>query len=118
MKFVMMICACVLVLQFSRTAAANPCSGVACVNTEVQRLYPASDVNNPKVYVRPKDGGQASLTCTAVSGVYLTLKITHPLFNEIFASLLEATINAKKVTLRVKDNSPDCEILYIVVENP
>jgi hypothetical protein len=117
MKLSLILLVCLAAIQFSRTAAANPCSGVACPNTTVQRLYPASDVNNPRVYVRPTDGGQSSLTCTAVSDVYLTLKTTHPLFGEIFASLLEATIHDKKVTLRIKDGSPDCEILYIVVEN-
>lgn len=118
MKMALMFFVCLVTIQFSRTAAANPCSGVVCSNTTVQRLYPASDVNNPRVYIQPKDGGQSSLTCTPISGVYLTLKTTHPLFGEIYASLLEATIHNKKVTLRTKINSPDCEISYIVVENP
>lgn len=118
MRIALMISACLLALQFSRPAEANPCSGVACSQTTIQRLYPASNANDPRVYVRPADGGQASLNCTAVSGVYLTLKAAHPLFPEIFDSLLEATIHDKKVTLRIKENSADCEILYIVVENP
>jgi hypothetical protein len=118
MRIALMISACLLAFQFSRPAEANPCSGVTCTKTTVQRLYPASNVNNPRVYVRPTDGGQASLDCTAVSGVYLTLKTSHPLFGEIFDALLEATIHDKSVTLRIKEDSTDCEILYIVVENP
>jgi hypothetical protein len=118
MKTAMMFLACLLIVQFSRTAVANPCSGVNCSNTTIQRLYPASEVVNPKVYVRPTDGGQSSLYCTPVSGVYLTLKTSHPLFHEIYAALLQATIHNKRVTLRIYDNTPDCEIAYIVVENP
>lgn len=118
MRLALSISACLLALSFARPAAANPCAGVTCARTTIQRLYPASNVSDPRVYVRPTDGGQAALDCTAVSGVYLTLKTSHPLFGEIFASLLEATIHDKEVSLRMKEDSPDCEILYIVVENP
>ena len=119
MKIALMISACLLVaLPFARPADANPCSGLNCAMTTVPRLYPASNVSNARVYVQPTDGGQASLDCTPISGVYLTLKASHPLFSEIYASLLEATIHDRTVTLRVKEDSADCEILYIVVENP
>jgi hypothetical protein len=106
------------VAQVSRPAAADGCSGLFCENTSIWKLYPAGDVVAPKVFVRPTDGGQAALTCTPVSGVYLTLKATHPMFKEIYASLLEATIHNRKVDLRVIAGSPDCEIGYVVLENP
>jgi len=118
MKRAMMLLAVLSVAHFSRTAAADPCAGNFCTNTTISRLYPGGDVNDPRVFIRPKDGGQQLLNCTPVSGVYVTLKVSHPLFSESYAALLDATINNKKVWLRVKDGSPDCELAYITVENP
>jgi hypothetical protein len=118
MRVVVMVFVCLLTIQFSRAAEANPCEGEHCINTEILRLYPASDVSDPRVYVLPTDGGQSSLNCTAVSGVYLTLKASHPLFAEIYSALLAATIHDKEVFLNIKPGSPDCEIRYITVENP
>jgi len=102
----------------ARTAAADPCAGVVCNNTTVQRLSPAADVSNPKVLVRPTDGGQQALNCTPVGGVFLTLKASHPLFSETYAALLEATVNNRKVSFRIVTGSPDCEIAFAVLENP
>lgn len=118
MRIALILFASLFVMQSSRMAAADPCSGRFCARTTIERLYPASDVSNPRVYIQPADGGQTSLNCTAVGSVYLTLKDSHPLFEQIFSALLEATIHDKRVTLRIKENTPDCEIAYIVVENP
>jgi hypothetical protein len=118
MKLALMLLTMLSVGYVSRTAAADPCSGNFCKNTTISRLYPGGDVNDPRVFIMPKDAGQQFLNCTPVSGVYVTLKVTHPLFAESYAALLDATTNNKKVWLRVKDGSPDCELAYITVENP
>jgi hypothetical protein len=104
--------------QSSRPAAAAACAGVFCSSTTILRLYPASDTNDPRVYVQPADGGQQALQCTPVSGIYLTLKASHPLFKEIYSTLLQATVNNRRVDFRVLAGSADCEIAYVVLPNP
>lgn len=99
-------------------AEANPCSGLFCNSTTIAKLYPASDTATPKVFVKVTDGGEASLTCGPVANSYLTLKTSHPLFNEIFATLLNATVANKKVTFRIVSGSADCDIAYVLLENP
>ena len=112
----MALVAGLITTQSSGSASADPCAGNFCNRTTVTKLFPIGN-NDPRVHVRPTDGGLNALACTAV-GQYLTLKASHPLFSEIYAALLDATIHNKDVTFRIVTGSPDCEISYIVLENP
>lgn len=118
MKAMMMLAmAGAIALGSASPAAADPCSGLFCNYTEIGRLYTNGTPAN--VYVRPKDGGQQNLSCGPVaSNGYLTLKTTNPMFNEIYQLLVAATTHDKLVSIRIFQNTPDCEIGYVTLENP
>jgi hypothetical protein len=120
----MILLAGLCVFQVARTgiAEASPCSGLFCQSTTISKLFPISNSGTSVVNVRVTDGGEPNLSCGPAGGpapgAYLALKTSHPLFNEIYAALLSATVNNKRVTFRVVSPSTDCEIAYIVLENP
>jgi hypothetical protein len=105
--------------------AAADCSSSACTD-RIGRIYVTRNGNLPWVYVSIEDRATAvkKLSCTTVSGWYFTLRGDHPAFDEMFRVLMDAK-NRKgtptedgrnKVTFRLVDGSPTCEIQYIYIE--
>jgi hypothetical protein len=105
-------------------AAKAVCDPTSCTD-EIDRIYVLRSGSEPLVYVSIEDRTLAGqkLSCKLVSGYYFTLSGDHPAFNQIFSLLLDAknrTTDSKRnrVTIRIVDNSPNCEILYVVAEWP
>lgn len=94
----------------AETAAAS-CSAIGC-DTQVRRLYPSS-LADGTVFVEPVDASSGIVNCTLRDNLFFSLKKTHPLFNQIYATLLTATVAKSNVRLRIKEGTPDCEISYV-----
>ncbi len=98
------------------------CDKNSCTD-EIGRIYVTSDKGKPRVYVDIEDRSLAAkkLNCKVVSGRYFTLKGDHPAFEQIFELLVETkkgkTENKRnRITIRLRENSPICEIVYVYVE--
>lgn len=97
-----------LVLCSAVSFAADRCEHWGCIST-IQTLYTNSD---GAIYVgTPLDERLAN--CKAVSDVYFTLNPNAGNKKEIYSSLLAAYVSGKKIQLRVKENTPDCELSYV-----
>ncbi len=89
------------------------CGPTACADVYVDTLYPEFTGN---VYVGTSDDERKLSTCTAQSGVYLTLKGSDPGANMIYSLLLSAQAQGKKVMIRTEDGSAGCRILYATLK--
>lgn len=90
------------------------CDSNGCVGTpkELFSNYYLSGWDDGRVFfqlVLDKD----KLDCDLVEGSYLTLRSGHPLFKEIYSSVLLASAADRKILLRIKNGSDICEISYV-----
>ena len=106
------------------SAGSAFCSENSCID-EINRLYVDSHDGKPRVFVDIEDRSLAdrNLNCDLVSGRYFTLEGDHPAFEQIFELLVEAKKGRTQggrngVRFRLRDNSPNCEILYVMVDWP
>ena len=92
--------------------AVADCTPDNCSAVYVDNLY----VNeNGLVYVGTS-GNEASLNCSAVSGVYVSLHANAVGRDMIYSTLLAAQTQSKKVMIQVEDNSAGCRIQYVTLE--
>lgn len=99
------------ILIFSSTYTFASCSPQACV-TKIKRLYLTGGTSG-SILVMPTEVAQGYVNCTLKEGHYLTLKNDHPLFSEIYSTLLAIKIAEKNVRIRIVEESNNCEISYI-----
>jgi len=95
------------------SAAYAECSGKACKNVKVERLYVR---NNPTILISTT-GDEAALNCLPVEGRYIELRAAHQKYDEIYSLLLAAKLADHNIWIRVR-NAPQspCSILYVVLE--
>ena len=93
------------------TNAFAACSSGACIG-KIDQLY----VNASGVLIQT-DGNELSLNCTAVSNVFITLRLDHPNYNAIYSGLLAAQYGAKDVRIRITEGSNDCRVAYISTDS-
>ncbi|MEW6995209.1 hypothetical protein AADZ84_13185 [Colwelliaceae bacterium MEBiC 14330] len=110
MKYIILL----LLMVYSSQGLANcierGCSGIA---SELFDRY----------YLSPAGGGQlrlklkvdsSKLDCSLAEGKYMTLMASHPLFEEIYSSLLTASVSKKKVFVRIDQGSDNCQVSYLM----
>lgn len=90
----------------------SECGENGC-NTTIKRLY-ATGLGDT-VYIKIADSIEP-LNCTPRESPYLSLKLSHPLFKEIYSMMLTATVSKSPVRVRMIDNSPVCEISYAWID--
>lgn len=90
------------------------CDSNGCVGTpkELFSNYYLTGWGDGRVFFQVKEG-RDQLDCTLVEGNYLTLKASHPLFKEIYSTVLAAATTDSKVLLRIKNGSDICEVSYL-----
>jgi len=101
-----------LVLLFSAINVNAECTANGCNADQadpIKRIYLAAD---GVIYVEAPLGKE-NLDCTLAEGRYMALKSSHLLFNEIYSTLLSAVIANKKLFVRIKNGSANCEIAYV-----
>lgn len=83
------------------------CSGIQ--DEVIKSVYPTQ---GGKVYLEaPAD--KANLNCTLVEGYYMVLDPSHPLFKEIYSTVLTAMTAGKQFQVRIVENSSDCRVAYV-----
>ena len=97
-----------LLLLFSSTVMAANCSTYYCVG-KVKTIYPHGGF---KVVYLESEGDMSQLNCNLKDNKFITLKPTNGMFKEIYSMLLAAQMAQKNVTMRIIENSPDCELIY------
>lgn len=99
----------IVVMSFASFSVFGACHKIACDST-VKQLY-ASSAADGTVFIVPNDSLQL-LNCRPVSNRYLSLKSTHPLFDQIYSMLLAAVVSKLQVRVRIVEGSTDCEVAY------
>lgn len=56
--------------------------------------------------------------CTSVNSTYLTLSVDPEARKEQYAMVLAAFLSGSQVTLRIREGSPNCEVMYTNIFNP
>jgi len=87
------------------------CTATACSNVTVDKLY-MTDTGT--LYVGTS-GDENALNCgsAATAGVYVSLKEGDVGKNAMYSLLLTAKTTGKKVTIRIKESTPDCKVFYV-----
>lgn len=100
-----------LALLLSASYANADCGGKRCSKVYVDLLYVRAygDVSIAT------SGTETSLNCTPGSDVYLRLHKSDSSSDFIYSALLAAQMANKKVTIRIVEGSPDCQISYITL---
>ena len=91
--------------------AAEQCTSWGCVST-ISKLYTTTD--GPVYIGTPLNEKLAN--CTPVSGVYFTLNTSSKNAKEIYSSLLAAFMSGKRIALRIKEGSSNCELAYVTLD--
>lgn len=99
----------IVVILISNTSWAA-CAGIACSDVYIEQLYIRSSGPN----LVQTSGDETALNCTPDSDVFLEIQESAN-EKEILSVLLSAQMADKKATLRIIDNSPRCEIMYITL---
>lgn len=107
-----------LLLTFLLFASASwaGCNNIACygVGKDVlTRTYLASSGN---IYIGAPVGKE-NLKCDLFEGQYMTLKPAHPLFSEIYSTILTGIAAQKQLQIRIVENSPECEVMYVTINS-
>ncbi len=90
---------------------ANGC--VTSATDPMKRIY-LTGMSDGQVYIEPPSGKE-NLDCTLRENIYLTLKSAHPLFKETYSALLAGATAEKKMYIRIKNGSANCEVAYVMV---
>jgi|GEM_PF-5561622 len=100
-----------LLLSLAPLIGHAACSKTGCNNVYIDTLY----INASGVIYIGTSGDENALSCSAVSNVYATLDINEPGASAIYSALLTAQTSDKLVQVRTVDNSPNCKVLYVVL---
>lgn len=112
MGFIMRLFVILTLFFASSTWAA--CNNIACygVGKDVlTRTYLASSGN---IYIGAPVGKE-NLKCDLYSGEYMTLKMNHLLYREIYSTILTGIAAQKRLQIRIVENSPECEVSYVTM---
>lgn len=101
---------CLMTFVLSCEAALADCNSTFCTTT-IDRIH-NTNLPDGVVHIQIADS-IAPLSCTAEQGVFLSLKTSHPLFDEIYSTLLAATIANSYVRVSTEANSSDCKVNYV-----
>lgn len=85
----------------------NFCKGEAA--STVVSIFPNGSGN---VYIEPPSD-KANLNCSLAEGSYLVLQADHPLFSEIYSTILSAVAMNKLFQVRIVEGSTNCRISYV-----
>ena len=93
------------------SAVFGACRNTICVG-EIQRLYMTSATS---LYIAT-DGDESVLNCSSPANRYLTMSTDEPNFNRKYAMLLTAMSTKMRVGLRIIENSRNCSVSYIYMD--
>lgn len=98
----------VFMLLLSNIAFADECASWGCISTIYEIIITGDDAIRIGT---PLD--ESAANCTAPSGQFFTLNPQAPNAEQIYSAVLSAYISNKKIQLRIKEGSADCELSYV-----
>ncbi|WP_062269276.1 hypothetical protein [Endozoicomonas arenosclerae] len=102
---------CLITLPLLSKAA---CNDKLCTS-KIERLYITSAFGG-SVLIKPADQASGILNCKLMENVYITLKKDHPVFEEIYSTLLSAKVADMLVKLRIDEASEGCNLRYVMLD--
>lgn len=99
------------------TMLAAPLGYAGCVDRScmgigievVKSVYPSSTGD---IYLEAPDD-KTTLNCTLKEGQYMVLQSDHPLFREIYSTVLSALTSNKRLQVRIVEGSDNCQVSYV-----
>lgn len=99
-----------ILLLYPFSVAQASCDTLACDNEYITELRVEA---NGHVRINTS-GDESSLNCSLYSGVYITLDINDANSEKIYAMLLTAESQGRKIgRIRIVESSAGCKILYV-----
>lgn len=109
MKYVRLLATVLACAAFSSEAVAS-CDSTAC-NDEYIQQFRTDAAGNVLI---DTTGNESALGCTLYGGVYISLNMSDPNAQLIYATLLTAMTQEKRVNrIRIVSGSANCAISYI-----
>lgn len=90
-------------------SARAECTALSCDNSRILSIYTQA---NGDTYIQ-LSGTMSNLSCSPVSGVYVTLVSSDQHYKEIYANLLAWQLADRPVGVRVDQGSAGCRVLYV-----
>lgn len=66
-----------------------------------------------RIYLQAPTAIKSNLDCELYLGSYMTVRSSHPLFNETYSTILTALAAKRKLAVRIKNGSNICEVSYV-----
>lgn len=107
---------CILGFVFSFNVYSASCDKNGCTGKprELFSNYYLTGWEDGRVYFHLKDNiSKQFLDCNLAEGAYMTLMSSHPIFKEIYSSMLSASAMDRQLFVRIKNKTNNCEISYI-----
>ena len=96
---------------YSAGCASNGCTGTP---SELFTNFYVTGHTDGRVFLHLKENvAKQNLDCSLAEGAYMSVLATHPLFKEIYSSLLSASALNRKIYVRIINRSVGCEVAYI-----
>ncbi|MBV7262277.1 hypothetical protein KCG43_09730 [Photobacterium sp. WH24] len=100
-----------LLMVFSPTVLAE-CNPTGCIGIGKEALLSVYPNHTGHIYLQAP-AGKEKLNCKLVEGQFMVLKNTHPVFDAMYSTVLTALSTQKQLTVRIVENSEDCEVSYV-----
>ena len=101
-----------LALGTMSTSIYAGCNSNGCYDVTIDRLT----ITDAGKIVVGTSGNESALACTSPAGVYMTMDNSTVGKNAIFSLLLTARTTKSKISLRIINGSPSCNIAYAFVK--
>ena len=79
---------------------------------DLEKLWEPEIIRGYSEFPIDVNANKNTLNCTLSQGVFITLLPSNKRLSEIYSMLLSANIAEKRVRLRIKDGSAECELIY------
>lgn len=102
------------VLVFASYSAQAGCNATGChgIGKEVITSVYNTAIADGRVYLQAPATKQ-NLDCSLAEGQYMTLRSSHPLFKEIYSTILMALSSNKRFHVRIQNGSSGCTVSYV-----
>ncbi|GAB6262859.1 hypothetical protein [Photobacterium sp. R1] len=101
---------------FLAPSAWAACNNISCFGVGKEVLTNTYLSSTGNIYIgAPAEKNK--LNCQLFDGKYMTLKMNHLLYKEIYSTLLTGIAAQKHLQIRIVEGSPVCEVSYVTM-NP
>ncbi|MBD8513366.1 hypothetical protein IFO68_11835 [Photobacterium sp. CAU 1568] len=105
----------IFLLFFISPATWAGCNNIACYGVGKDAIVNVYLHPSGNIYLGAPE--KDKLNCQLDGGTYMTLKPAHPLFSEIYSTILTGIAAQKQMQIRIVENSPECEVMYVTINS-